>query len=369
MQTTPPAARRRRIDTLTDAERATFPAWTAKWVAVGHRTGALDEGEWRVVEAAYRAAYGFGGLRQPRVLGVSSPLAACVAAHVARRVCAAKPQAGVGAGVRAGVRDGVGDGVWAGVRDGVWAGVRDLLAPYESWLHEPIRAGLADARESWTSTHWGGNLWCDWEAYASWFCDVGHLDLDLWDRLQCSIDMATAGPAWLFDGLAVVSDRPTVLHVETVSGRTRMHCEDGPAIAWADGWALHFWHGIRVPADLIETGWSADRILQEPNTEIRRCAIERIGWDQFIRAADLPLVDTKPDPANAPHVLRLCDVPRQIYGEAVRVVLMTNGSPDRNGQLRVYGETVPADIDDAVAAVAWQYGIDADTYSRLQRRT
>ena len=80
----------------------------------------------------------------------------------------------------------------------------------------------------------------------------------------------------------MVCDNPVELHIETAGGEKRMHCETGPAISWADGYGIYMWHGVRVPADLIETGWDTARILREPNAEVRRCAIERMGWDQFI---------------------------------------------------------------------------------------
>jgi hypothetical protein len=48
---------------------------------------------------------------------------------------------------------------------------------------------------------------------------------------------------------------------------------------------------------------------------------------------------------------------------------MTNGSPDRTGEIRRYAETVPASIHDPVAAAAWQYECPVDVYRALQRRT
>jgi len=53
----------------------------------------------------------------------------------------------------------------------------------------------------------------------------------------------------------------------------------------------------------------------------------------------------------------------------VRLVLMTNGSPDRDGRDRRYGETVPADINDPLTAQAWAYGVPRATYAALRRRT
>jgi hypothetical protein len=51
------------------------------------------------------------------------------------------------------------------------------------------------------------------------------------------------------------------------------------------------------------------------------------------------------------------------------VLLATNGSPERDGTRRRYGLPVPADMDTAVHAAAWTYGLDAVQYARLARRT
>src|SRR4030095_14956901 len=183
--------------------------------------------------------------------------------------------------------------VWSGVESGVWSGVGSgVLAPYQSWLHEPITRGLEKAKSACFSQYRGGNLWCSWEAWASWFRDVGglHLQGDLWDRLQCSIDLCLAGFSWWYKGVCIISDRPTEIHVENVGGVNRLHGETGPAIAWADGFAIYAWHGTLVPADLIESEWDTRRIFEEPNAEIRRCAIEKLGWDKFIGDSGMALV-------------------------------------------------------------------------------
>src|SRR5579864_3030102 len=108
----------------------------------------------------------------------------------------------------------------------------------------------------------------------------------------------SAGWWWTRRGFAVVTDRAELLHVEHWPARgefgRRLHCADGPAIRYRDGWALHFWHGTRVPADLIETEWDTTRILREPNAEVRRCAIEKLGWDRFADQAGLSVVDEQP---------------------------------------------------------------------------
>jgi hypothetical protein len=241
------------------------------------------------------------------------------------------------------------------------------------WWREPVSAGLQRARRQGRfNNNWlGGNLRCYWQPYQAWFREVAGVPLpgDLWQRERARRDLCLAGPGWFFRHLCVLSDRPTLLHVEIGDDTEALHCADGPAVEWADGWKLHFWHGLRVPADLIEgDGWSVERIHTEGNTEIRRAAIERIGWATYIERAGLRAVASAPDPGNAPHRLELYDAPPGVAPDA-RVLLMTNGSPERSGHRPRYAELVPADIDDPITAAAWQYGCDRETYARLVRRT
>ena len=173
---------------------------------------------------------------------------------------------------------------------------------------------------------------------------------------------------WPQHGAVVLTDRPTVIARD---GQGRLHHPDGPALAWADGYALYAWHGVRVPASLVTgDGWETATILREPNTEIRRCAIERMGWDRFIPAAGLTQVGSPvPDPGNPGHELALYDVPERIYGDAdVRVLLCTNGTQERDGVRRRFGLTVPADIADPLHAAAWGYDLTPEQYATAVRR-
>jgi hypothetical protein len=83
----------------------------------------------------------------------------------------------------------------------------------------------------------------------------------------------SAGPWWAMYEAAVLTERPTELHRDD---RGRPHRADGPAIRYPDGWTVHAWHGVHVPADLIEgDGWPSERIMSEPDSKLRRCAVER----------------------------------------------------------------------------------------------
>jgi hypothetical protein len=174
-------------------------------------------------------------------------------------------------------------------------------------------------------------------------------------------------PAWAWwphTGVLIVCAAPLEISLERTGSQLRVHRADGAALRWSDGIDEHWWHGTRVPAGAIHGTWSAARIQGIRDTEERRAAIEIIGWPEFIRRANLPLVGTAPDPGNPGRDLTLHRLP-----DGRHLLLMTNGSPDRDGHQRVYAETVPGHLTDPIAAAAWQYGIPVDRYRALQRRT
>ena len=167
-----------------------------------------------------------------------------------------------------------------------------------------------------------------------------------------------------YPGLTVVVEPPRELH----TGPSGLDRSDGPALVWADGTAEYFLRGTRVPRSPALGDWSVEEIHAVANSEVRRVMIEMIGWEEYLRAAELELVATAPDPGNPPHRLELYELPIDVFG-SVRLLVMVNGSPDRTGATRRYAEFVPDDLQDPVEAAAWQYGVDVELYRILERRT
>jgi hypothetical protein len=131
-------------------------------------------------------------------------------------------------------------------------------------------------------------------------------------------------------------------------------------------------HGVRVPAHVVEHPelLTPEIILAEPNQEVRRVMVERLGWDRFIDDAELLLVDESDDPGNPGRRIALYDLgDRRVFEEPVRVLLCTNGSPERDGTVRRFGLTTPATCNTALEAAAWTYGLEPAAYAGLERRT
>ncbi|WP_433248857.1 DUF6745 domain-containing protein [Streptosporangium sp. CA-135522] len=184
--------------------------------------------------------------------------------------------------------------------------------------------------------------------------------LDLWTTAARS-----CGWWWPREDVCVIAERPIAMRTEVWGddGEVRLHRADGPAVRYADGWEVHSWHGTRVPSWVI-TDPSVQRIARETNVEVRRCAIEHVGWTSYIEQAGLRLVASAPDPGNPGSELRLFDMRQE-----TRVLVAVNGSVERDGRRRRYGLTVPGFLDDPIAAAGWTYGLSAAQYSLLVRRT
>jgi hypothetical protein len=173
---------------------------------------------------------------------------------------------------------------------------------------------------------------------------------------------------WPREGRCVIAERPSAIRLEDNDGETRLHCADGPAVLFRDGWAVYAWHGTRVPSWVIENP-TVELVAAERNIEVRRCAIERWGWAEFIAEAGLELVGTAADPGNPGCELRLYDLPYKQWGSPTRLLLAINGSLERDGTRRQYGLRVPPWFEDPVDAAGWSYGLTGAQYALLQRRT
>nr|WP_062341093.1 hypothetical protein [Herbidospora sakaeratensis] len=182
--------------------------------------------------------------------------------------------------------------------------------------------------------------------------------IDLWERA------ARAGGWWLpYRHVCVVVDRPRVVHTQPgpEAGQVVLHREDGPAVVYRDGSGGYAWRGTTVPPWVIEHP-TADRVTNEPDPEIRLAAIQRLGWPEYLDRTAARLIATAPDPGNDAE-LRLYDARDH------RVLVVVNGTVERDGTRRRYGLIVPDDSADPVEAAAWTYGITAPLYQQLVRRT
>ena len=183
---------------------------------------------------------------------------------------------------------------------------------------------LKCAEREWDMRQYG-NQWSGLDAYLSFFQDVAGLDLPEYAnyahwRTLCE----RSGPRYVHKTFCIISDRPEIL---TVDDRNRPHNDTGPFCRWRDGSALYAVHGVRVPAWVIEhpDAITTEKIIAEPNSEIQRVMIERMGWDRYIAAVSAEVIDH--DEARGTLI-------RTTNGELV--VRVINRSPEPDGSFRNY---------------------------------
>ncbi|WP_049563722.1 DUF6745 domain-containing protein [Nonomuraea sp. SBT364] len=160
-----------------------------------------------------------------------------------------------------------------------------------------------------------------------------------------------AGWWWPYERVAIVSARPTELHLDELG---RLHAAGGPALAYSDGFALHAWHGMPVPADFTMTDLTPRRIREEANAELRRVMLEHFGLDRYLAESG-----ARPEHSDETGVLWRIELPDD---EPIAMVEVVNSTPEPDGTRRTYFLRVPPWVRRAREGVAWTFGVSEDDY-------
>ena len=163
--------------------------------------------------------------------------------------------------------------------------------------------------------------------------------------------------SYFYPGFAFVSDRPVILRKDP---ETRLHCEDGPALAFKDGYEVYTWHGQNVPAEWINDpkSLSSKDALTWENIEQRRAAFEILGWDHILTELNAKTINKDDDPEIGE--LLEANIP-DIGGEKFLRVQCGTG--------RHFAIPVPPEMKTALEAQAWMVGLDPVDFTKPELRT
>ena len=324
--------------TLTEAQIADVVACRDEWMHQALRTDRCDR---PAAEAAVAAAYVAAGLDAPEQwIWTDSPMGGLVAATLI--------------------------GSRGQLRGQLWGQLGgQLRGQLRGQLSDQLRGQLWDqlggqlGGQLWRCIDlWSGAYWM--ASYASGLPIAGLPASTRLDTLTTAVQ--STGWWWPMRGICVMTDRPTAIHRDL---QGRLHHDTGPALTWADGYSLTSWHGITVPADFHS--WDVETALSQTNAEVRRCGIERLGWDAVTDR--LALVAMADDPGNPGQRLALYDLGdlRDLYEEPAHILICHNASLDKGGHRRTFGLPVPAHHTDPVAAAADLFAVTPDQYRALAR--
>ena len=328
-----------RIDRLTPEQAALLPEYRDKWRRYGLSADPADRA---MCESGITLAYKLAKLTPPRVVWTPSPLTSGIT-----RAILARPE--VWAYVRASVRDSVRDSVGASVWDSVWASVG---ASVRDSVWDSVWASVRDS----VGASGYGQHDANWIGFYDYFRSV--LRLEKQTDLLCGVTaIAKSGGWWLpHEKICWVSERH---HICKLNGRGVIHCVDGPAIAYPDGFEVHAINGVRVPKYVIETPEKivAENALSETNAEVRRVMIERMGQEKF-------LYQSEAQERHKDDFGTLYSIPAKA-GDTLDFVKVVNSTPEPDGTFKDYILRVPPNMRTAREAVAWTFGKDEREYAPL----
>ena len=155
---------------------------------------------------------------------------------------------------------------------------------------------------------------------------------------------------WCYENYCFVSDRPIKY---SFNDNKKMHCADGPAIKFIDGWELYYWNGVEVPKEWIinKDSITYDTITKEKNVEKRRCIREIIGTTRFAELLAIEEIDR--DFVNSQDVvLYKTKEPDSAINEHIYYVKVICHSTKREFFICVPKEAAT----NAWAAIAWTFG-------------
>lgn len=361
-------------------EDMALAARAERWMATGLSTEPADRAG---AEAGVRVAYTLAGLPVPRrMLWLGSPAAGATAVAMLRTGLAGDPrvrEALAAQGVRPGELE-LGRSVRPRVRTRPWAQARTALTdrlgavgfarhwaatarrPWQQLVDQlatPLRTRLSEqfAEQSGEFAQARQDALLDvihGQHDAAWLGAFdSHPDVDGLARVACS-----AGWWWAFEHVAILTERPREVHRDNLG---RLHHGDGPALSYPDGFGLHAWSGMPIPAEIAAElpTLTVARIRGEGNAEMRRVMLEHFGFDRYLRESGA--AKTQSDECGT---LWRVTLPGD---EPLVMVEVLNSSPEPDGSFRTYFLRVPPSTRTAREGVAWTFGLTPEEYLPQQQ--
>ena len=178
------------------------------------------------------------------------------------------------------------DSVGASVRDSVWASVGDSVG---ASVGASVWASVKAPFDNVFATLWGQH-----DAYFSSFYLFlkNELGLDMETEKGAGIFELVQSAGWLygFEDICFICERNSIVKKDADG---RLHCEDGLACAYPDGWGVYAWHGVRVePWVILEPQKiTAEMVVGERNAELRRVMMERMGLRRYLLESRAEVLD------------------------------------------------------------------------------
>lgn len=175
-------------------------------------------------------------------------------------------------------------------------GLSDLKEPEIVICNSPIEMVIEANLKSGERIDYLGNGYdSGWTSWCDYFQRIGIIDkgeygFDKWrDFILKSGVFATV----LYENVAFVCIKPCKV---SRNDNGDLHCIDGMAIEWRDGYGEYYLNGVSVEENIVLT--SADEldskfVLTEKNAEVRREIVRKIGVERLCKDLNSKVIDMK----------------------------------------------------------------------------
>jgi len=251
----------KKIEKLTDEQTSKFPHYVQKWTDIGLCTKPADRPR---AERGIVAAYAVAKLKPPRIVWCESPLNMYLTIQAYKSISADPKK------IKAAENDP------NYVNQYMKANQRKLYAEVQKGMDNTVY-GQHDA---------------GWMSFYDFFRTECGL-VEQTDQLQ-GLSEISQSAGWFvpFEHICFICERHSILRR---NAEGQLHCEDGPAVQYPDGWSVYAINGILCDEQIImrpETQ-NIKQINSDSNADRHAIRIERFGWTRYLKESKAKLIDER----------------------------------------------------------------------------
>lgn len=174
---------------------------------------------------------------------------------------------------------------------GVIKGLEGLI--YQS-VSPDLRDKIISSVQGSLSLRFDGQHEMFWVVFYK-FCEEIGVEFDKADSEKLGLwDAVGRSACWWFPykTTCFVCERPTACKL---NGRYVLHCEDGPAMQFRDGWTLWQIDGVAVNEQIVRYPHTQtiEEIDREPNADVKALRLQRFGWPRYLKESGAKCIDTR----------------------------------------------------------------------------
>lgn len=309
---------------ITEKDKEKMVEYREQWLKTSLKT---EESSWDVCAENIKTIYEVSGKGVPTFVRTRSPIEATLARNILWFIWEMRDKKDNGAPTLQQMAEGLNEIHASASRTA--AEIEPIpdgknFPAYDSQWHNKLRSDIVDAftdrckkknqkqlrDKAWDRMHdkeeqrksctdlvnhcfWGQHEW--WLPYYTF--PVDHLGVECKpdDERMLNVWRALSenGGWWAsYSEICVMIDRPIKQELnEDFVG----HCEDGPTVAYGDGFRFYMLEGHRVDEQLVlrpETQ-TLEQINNESNMDIRAIRIERYGWPNYLKKSGAKKIDER----------------------------------------------------------------------------